>query len=102
MNTYKCLKTLRGHQNERNFVGLSTDGVHVICGSENNHLYLYYKNISEPLMSFDFGLEKKSSSPTDSRTNFTSTTEPSNKTTLSNDFVSAICWKKVCLFFIKF
>ena len=32
-----------GHQNEKNFVGLATDGEYIACGSENNSLYLYYK-----------------------------------------------------------
>ena len=32
-----------GHQNEKNFVGLSTDGEYIACGSEDNSLYLYYK-----------------------------------------------------------
>ncbi|KAL3098460.1 hypothetical protein niasHS_000011 [Heterodera schachtii] len=55
VSTGKCLQTMRGHQNEKNFVGLATDGTHVICGSENNQLYMYYKAIGEPLLSFDFG-----------------------------------------------
>ena len=29
--------------NEKNFVGLATDGDYVTCGSENNGLYVYYK-----------------------------------------------------------
>ena len=32
-----------GHQNEKNFVGLATDGEYIACGSEDNSLYLYYK-----------------------------------------------------------
>lgn len=28
----KCIRTMKGHQNERNFVGLATDGKHIICG----------------------------------------------------------------------
>lgn len=106
VNTYKCLRTLRGHQNERNFVGLSTDGNHVMCGSENNHLYLYYKNISDPLMSFDFGLESRNSSTIEGETCLmpspalaAESTKPSplhqHLASSVNDFVSAICWKKV-------
>ena len=29
--------------NEKNFVGLATDGDYITCGSENNGLYIYYK-----------------------------------------------------------
>ena len=32
-----------GHVNEKNFVGLATDGDYITCGSENNGLYVYYK-----------------------------------------------------------
>ena len=32
-----------GHVNEKNFVGLATDGDYITCGSENNGLYIYYK-----------------------------------------------------------
>ena len=35
-----------GHVNEKNFVGLATDGDYVTCGSENNGLYIYYKGES--------------------------------------------------------
>ena len=34
-----------GHQNEKNFVGLATDGDYIACGSEDNSLYVYYKGI---------------------------------------------------------
>ena len=35
--------SLSGHVNEKNFVGLATDGDYITCGSENNGLYIYYK-----------------------------------------------------------
>lgn len=34
-----------GHQNEKNFVGLATDGDYIACGSEDNSLYVYYKGL---------------------------------------------------------
>ena len=41
---YFILKLLfTGHVNEKNFVGLATDGDYITCGSENNGLYIYYK-----------------------------------------------------------
>ena len=36
-------RSFTGHVNEKNFVGLATDGDYVTCGSENNGLYVYYK-----------------------------------------------------------
>lgn len=77
----KCIRTMKGHQNEKNFVGLATDGNHIVCGSENNQLYLYYKGLSDPLMCYDFGRADSCQSPL-------ATSEP------GSDFVSAICWKK--------
>ncbi|VDK75586.1 unnamed protein product [Litomosoides sigmodontis] len=77
----KCIRTMKGHQNERNFVGLATDGKHIICGSENNHLYLYHKGLCDPLMCYDFGRADNTRSALLS-------------TDSSSDFVSAVSWKK--------
>ncbi|VDO28083.1 unnamed protein product [Onchocerca flexuosa] len=73
---------MKGHQNERNFVGLATDGNHIVCGSENNHLYLYHKGLCDPLMCYDFGRADST------RSALLATDSPS-------DFVSAVSWKKV-------
>ncbi|CAG9535509.1 unnamed protein product [Cercopithifilaria johnstoni] len=77
----KCIRTMKGHQNERNFVGLATDGKHIVCGSENNHLYLYHKGLCDPLMCYDFGRADTTRSALLS-------------TDSSSDFVSAVSWKK--------
>uniref|UniRef100_A0A0N5ART3 RING-type domain-containing protein n=1 Tax=Syphacia muris TaxID=451379 RepID=A0A0N5ART3_9BILA len=79
VNTGSCIRTLKGHLNEKNFVGLATDGNHVVCGSENNQLYLYYKGLSDPLMQHDFG---------NSLSCQTASSEG------DSSFVSAVCWKK--------
>ena len=42
-------RSFTGHVNEKNFVGLATDGDYVTCGSENNGLYVYYKVTPEYL-----------------------------------------------------
>ncbi|KAK2152353.1 hypothetical protein LSH36_330g00012, partial [Paralvinella palmiformis] len=54
LNKSHCLRTFCGHTNEKNFVGLATDGDYVACGSENNSLYVYYKGLSKQLMTFKF------------------------------------------------
>uniref|UniRef100_A0A0M3IIP0 WD_REPEATS_REGION domain-containing protein n=1 Tax=Ascaris lumbricoides TaxID=6252 RepID=A0A0M3IIP0_ASCLU len=110
VNTGKCIRTMKGHQNEKNFVGLATDGSHIVCGrqiifacwftpfpeppldfgtpefkqigSENNQLYVYYKGLSDPLMCYDFGRAEAERTPF-------ATLES------TSDFVSAVCWKKV-------
>lgn len=49
-----CLRSFRGHQNEKNFVGLATSGDFIACGSENNSLYVYFKGVSRHSLSFHF------------------------------------------------
>ena len=33
-----CTRIYRGHQNEKNFVGMSVDGEFIACGSEQNEV----------------------------------------------------------------
>lgn len=107
VNTGKCLQTMRGHHNEKNFVGLATNGTHVVCGSENNRLYLYYKMVPDPLLSFDCALrsvDSPSISADQSRADYpligsSNATAPNtgsmeHASNGTNDFVSAVCWKK--------
>jgi len=63
LKLWKCDETspqfnLSGHQNERNFVGLATDGDYIACGSEDNSLYVYYKGLQSPLMKYEFNLKR--------------------------------------------
>jgi hypothetical protein len=39
------LRTLRGHTNEKNFVGLSVTHDFVACGSETNEVFVYHKQV---------------------------------------------------------
>ncbi|KAG2237038.1 hypothetical protein INT48_001806 [Thamnidium elegans] len=76
-----CKRTYAGHQNEKNFVGLSTNGDWISCGSETNTVYTYHKSSKYPVTEFKF---------------------PSTSETESDDegdedppvFVSSVCWKK--------
>lgn len=44
-----CLRSfVGGHVNEKNFVGLATNGDYIGCGSEDNSLCIYYK-VREPV-----------------------------------------------------
>uniref|UniRef100_A0A1I7S9U6 WD_REPEATS_REGION domain-containing protein n=1 Tax=Bursaphelenchus xylophilus TaxID=6326 RepID=A0A1I7S9U6_BURXY len=85
--TSRCKRVMRGHQNEKNFVGLATDGNHIVCGSENNQLYVYFKNVEQPILKYDF-----TSRQADSEANEVSLV--SQNETSTNDFVSAVCWKR--------
>lgn len=75
-----CLRTFKGHTNEKNFVGLATDGDYVACGSENNSLYVYYKGLSKQLLTFKFETVK-------------SVLEKNKKEEEVNEFVSAVSWR---------
>ena len=81
VNDNNCVQSLQGHINEKNFVGLATDGEFVACGSENNSLYVYYKGLPKKILSYRFDQKR-----------FTLENEPQEED--PNDFVSAVCWRK--------
>ncbi|KAA0200276.1 hypothetical protein HAZT_HAZT000769 [Hyalella azteca] len=76
-----CVQSLQGHINDKNFVGLATDGEYVACGSENNSLYVYYKDLPKKMISFRFDQRRF-------------VVDPEAREEDSTDFVSAVCWRK--------
>ncbi|KAK5650429.1 hypothetical protein RI129_001458 [Pyrocoelia pectoralis] len=81
INTPYCLRSFVGHINEKNFVGLATDGDYVACGSENNALYVYYKGLTKKLFNFKFEAAR-------------GILEKERREDEPNEFVSAVCWKQ--------
>ncbi|KAL8575675.1 hypothetical protein ACOMHN_055864 [Nucella lapillus] len=75
-----AINTFTGHTNEKNFVGLATDGDYVLCGSENNSLYMYYKGLPKHIITYKFDTVR-------------SVLEKERKEDDSNEFVSAVTWK---------
>ncbi|MFT7801649.1 E3 ubiquitin-protein ligase RFWD2 isoform X3 [Arapaima gigas] len=80
VNKPHCLRSFKGHINEKNFVGLASNGDYVACGDENNSLYLYYKGLSKTLLTFKFDTVK-------------SVLDKDKKEDDTNEFVSAVCWR---------
>lgn len=80
VNSPRCVRSFVGHVNEKNFVGLATDGEYVACGSENNALYVYYKGLSRQLLSYRF----------DAVRNFLERERADDQ----SEFVSAVCWRR--------
>lgn len=78
-----CLRSFVGHVNEKNFVGLATDGDYVACGSENNALYVYYKGMSKQLFSYKFEAVRSILESQERREEDL------------NEFVSAVCWRQM-------
>ncbi|XP_022903546.1 E3 ubiquitin-protein ligase COP1-like isoform X1 [Onthophagus taurus] len=76
-----CLRSFVGHINEKNFVGLATDGDYIACGSENNALYVYYKGLTKKLFSHKFEAIR-------------GILEQERREEDPNEFVSAVCWKQ--------
>ncbi|KAF9317581.1 coatomer subunit alpha [Podila horticola] len=76
-----CARTYTGHCNEKNFVGLSASGDWISCGSENNSVYTYYKELRDPVVTVKFG----NSNPVTGEDSLDE--DPSQ-------FVSSVCWKK--------
>lgn len=97
------LRSFSGHINEKNFVGLATDGDYIACGSEDNAVYLYYKGLSKPLFNFKMdgvsgtaGTLANSSFSASSRSGHGNAGLSSDSDRYSdiNEFVSAVCWRK--------
>ena len=86
VNQKHCVRSFTGHTNEKNFVGLATDGDYITCGSENNGLYMYYKGLSKPLFNFKFDTMRSLLERTDSNNR----RDEDN----TNEFVSAVCWRQ--------
>ena len=89
------IRSYLGHINEKNFVGLSSDGDYIACGSENNSLYIYYKGISEPLFKFKFDLMRSffdrglHTQALNQNNGVNSKLDEDN-----GEFVSAVCWRQ--------
>ncbi|XP_017752844.1 PREDICTED: E3 ubiquitin-protein ligase RFWD2-like [Eufriesea mexicana] len=83
INNPHCLRSFVGHVNEKNFIGLTTDGDYVACGSENNALYVYYKGLSKQLFSYKFDTVRSILEMQERREEDL------------NEFVSAVCWKQM-------
>ena len=89
VNSNYCLRSFVGHVNEKNFVGLATNGDYITCGSENNGLYVYYKGLSKPLFNYRF-------EPTRSLLDRGERSSAQRTDEDSNEFVSAVCWRQSC------
>lgn len=70
------IRTLRGHVNEKNFVGLTVNSEYIACGSETNDVFVYHKAMSKPASWHRFGSQNPEDSDDD-----------------SSHFISAVCWK---------
>lgn len=100
-----CLRSFVGHVNEKNFVGLATDGDYVACGSEDNSLYIYYKGLSKQLFSYKIDGNTGTSAasvtgnggrPGSRNTTTNIATNDVDRFNDINEFVSAVCWRKQC------
>ncbi|KAJ2549444.1 hypothetical protein EV175_004447 [Coemansia sp. RSA 1933] len=81
LRSQECVRTFSGHTNEKNFVGLTTSGSDwIACGSENNTMYAYHRNLSHPVVVHRFG----------NCNSVTGAEQPEDDPSL---FVSAVCWK---------
>ncbi|KAK4789111.1 hypothetical protein SAY86_020430 [Trapa natans] len=74
-----CIRTFKGHTNEKNFVGLSVFDGYIACGSENNEVYCYYKSLPMPITSHKFGSLDPASELVESGSE-------------DRHFVSSVCW----------
>eukprot|EP00246_Nothoceros_aenigmaticus_P016554 TRINITY_DN7609_c0_g1_i1.p1 TRINITY_DN7609_c0_g1~~TRINITY_DN7609_c0_g1_i1.p1 ORF type:complete len:682 (-),score=135.45 TRINITY_DN7609_c0_g1_i1:325-2370(-) len=71
-----AIRTLKGHTNDKNFVGLTVNSEYIACGSESNEVFVYHKAMSKPAAWHRFG------SP-----------DPEDSDDDGTHFISAVCWK---------
>eukprot|EP00850_Spirogloea_muscicola_P011705 SM000073S21481 [mRNA] locus=s73:590196:595272:+ [translate_table: standard] len=72
------IRTLTGHTNEKNFVGLSVNSDYLACGSETNEVCVYHKAMSKPAAVHRFGSPDPPGEDSDEDAAY---------------FISAVCWK---------
>jgi len=73
--------TLRGHVNEKNFVGLSlSESGYIACGSEDNKVYAYHNSLPWTMATHGFKSDRTSLDA-----------EPHTRDKV---FVSTVCWKR--------
>ncbi|CAF4433668.1 unnamed protein product, partial [Adineta steineri] len=98
----QCLRTYRGHVNEKNFVGLAVSNDKIVCGSESNTVHLYQREISRPLLNYKFDDQNTGTAKTTTTTTTTAAavattnTDRVKKDETGTEFVSAMCWSNVC------
>ncbi|CAF1277425.1 unnamed protein product [Adineta steineri] len=91
----QCLRTYRGHVNEKNFVGLAVSNDKIVCGSESNTVHLYQREISRPLLNYKFDDQNTGTAKTTTTTAAavaTTNTDRVKKDETGTEFVSAMCW----------
>ncbi|XP_010522372.1 PREDICTED: E3 ubiquitin-protein ligase COP1 [Tarenaya hassleriana] len=71
------VRTFRGHTNEKNFVGLTVNSEYLACGSETNEVYVYHKEITNPVTWHRFGATEMDEAEEEA----------------GSYFISAVCWK---------
>lgn len=84
-----ALRSFQGHINEKNFVGLATDGEYIACGSEDKAMYVYYKGLPRPMLSQRIDEHVYHAGGAGA-----GTTSLAADDRQDIDFVSAVCWKK--------
>ncbi|XVE77248.1 hypothetical protein DITRI_Ditri13aG0046900 [Diplodiscus trichospermus] len=80
LSSNTCGLTFSGHENEKNFVGLSILDGYIACGSETNEVYCYYRSLPMPITSYKFG-------SVDNVSGHQVTDE-------HGQFVSSVCWRQ--------
>ncbi|KAG0619816.1 hypothetical protein M758_4G167500 [Ceratodon purpureus] len=70
------IRTLTGHTNEKNFVGLTVNSEYIACGSETNEVFVYHKEMSTPSSCHKFESPNAEGNEDD-----------------APHFISAVCWK---------
>jgi hypothetical protein len=98
---WHCSQVFSGHSNSKHFVGLSTQGPFIACGSETNEVFVYHQGLPRPRMQCMLlaGDEARpSGSNSGSRPGAAAAAGATNSGGVSGSgkspFVSAVCWRR--------
>lgn len=100
------IRTLQGHTNDKNFVGLTVNSEYIACGSETNEVFVYHKvTLNSYLVSWGFeryclkvteltfhGPDVQAMSKPTAWHRFGSP-DPEDSDDDASHFISAVCWK---------
>lgn len=97
---WHCSQVFSGHSNSKHFVGLSTQGPFIACGSESNEVFVYHQGLPRPRMQcmlLAANEARPSGSNSGSRPGGATNSGgggATNSGSGKSPFVSAVCWRR--------
>lgn len=95
---WQCTQVFRGHSNSKHFVGLSTHGPYVACGSETNEVFVYHQSLPTPNLKYMLttpdGSGAAAAAAAVGAQPMMSVGTAASSSSSKSPFVSAVSWRK--------